>query len=45
MNKYTTCLRGRVQYMTDRQLLFVFKFIQKAIRDRGLDTGSDSAIL
>jgi len=34
--KFTTCLRGRVIAMTDKQLAFIFSFIKKAMLDRGL---------
>ena len=42
MNKYTTCLRGRVPFMSDAQLRFVFGFIKQAMIDRGFLEGKDN---
>jgi len=42
MKRFTTCLRGRVQFMTDKQLLHVFDFIRRAVISRGLDGENES---
>jgi len=34
---YTTCLRGRVKLMTDRQIAFIYSFIRREMIKRGIE--------
>ena len=36
---FTTCLRGRVKLMTDKQVAFIYSFIKKEMIKRGIDNG------